>query len=530
MSIIVQNITYLHPDRENLFHNISFTVQERDKIALIGNNGSGKSTLLKIIAGILTPAQGTVKVSSEPYYIPQHFGQFDEMTVAEALRVDKKLEAFYHILDGNVSDESLSVLNDDWSIEERCYAALSEWGLKDISFTQKMKDLSGGEKTKVFLSGTNIHQPEIILLDEPTNHLDTSSRDSLYRWMESTPCTMMVVSHDRTLLNLLHPIYELEKEEIVIYGGNYEFYKARKEEQLNALLNQVNEKEKQLRLAKKTAREALERKEKQNVRGQKRKEKENALPALMDKLKGKAEKSTAKLKGIHTHKIEGIGDELKQVQQKLPSNRIMKMDFEDASLHSGKILVTAQDINFAYGPHPLWHEALNFQIKSGERIHIEGKNGSGKTTLIKIILGELQPTSGTLKRSKFNAVYIDQDYSLVQNHLTVYEQGQLYNRDALPEHEVKTRLNRYLFNKDFWNKPCNVLSGGEKMRLVLCCLMISNHAPDLFILDEPTNNLDIQNIEILRSAINEYSGTVLVVSHDKYFLEEIGVDRNIQLN
>ncbi|HEX2935352.1 MAG TPA: ATP-binding cassette domain-containing protein, partial [Bacteroidales bacterium] len=218
-------------------------------------------------------------------------------------------------------------------------------------------------------------------------------------------------------------------------------------------------------------------------------------------------------------KLESISDELKQVQQKLPAARRMKMNFEDSAMQHGKILVTAQNINFSFHQQLLWDNNLNFQIRSGERIQIKGKNGSGKTTLIRMILGELQPMLGSLNRADMKTVYIDQDYSLIQHNLTIYEQAQQYNDNSLPEHEIKIRLHRYLFDKEYWNKPCSTLSGGEKMRLVLCCLMISNHAPDLFVLDEPTNNLDIQNIEILTSAINDYSGTLMVVSHDDYFFE-----------
>ena len=144
-----------------------------------------------------------------------------------------------------------------------------------------------------------------------------------------------------------------------------------------------------------------------------------------------------------------------------------------------------------------------------------------------MILGEYQPRSGTLERAGIKAIYIDQDYSLIDNTRNVYEQAQQFNSDALGEHEVKIRLNRFLFTKAYWDKPCKVLSGGEKMRLILCCLTINHQAPDIIVLDEPTNNLDIQNIEILTAAINEYKGTLLVVSHDEYFLKQINVGRSM---
>jgi ATPase subunit of ABC transporter with duplicated ATPase domains len=172
---------------------------------------------------------------------------------------------------------------------------------------------------------------------------------------------------------------------------------------------------------------------------------------------------------------------------------------------------------------------LNFQLTSGDRVAIKGANGSGKTTLIRMILGALQPVAGTLQRAPVSAIYIDQDYSLINHTLTVYEQAEQYNTGALQEHEIKIRLSRFLFTKEHWNKPCQALSGGEKMRLMLCCLTIGNQAPDMIVLDEPTNNLDMQNTGILTAAINDYKGTLLVVSHDEYFLQQIGVKEVIAL-
>nr|WP_277631647.1 ATP-binding cassette domain-containing protein [Avrilella dinanensis] len=147
--------------------------------------------------------------------------------------------------------------------------------------------------------------------------------------------------------------------------------------------------------------------------------------------------------------------------------------------------------------------------------------------MIKVILGNLIPQIGNVFIAENKTVYIDQDYSLIENNLKIYEQAQQFNISALQEHEIKMRLNRFLFTKDDWDKPCSSLSGGERMRLMLCCLSIGNQSPDMIILDEPTNNLDIQNIEILTNAINEYQGTLLVISHDETFLEQIGIEREI---
>ncbi len=527
--ISVQNITYIHQNKDTLFENINFSCKDSEKVALIGNNGTGKSTLLKIIAGVLEPSNGKVICSSKPYYVPQHFGQYNDCTIAAALQIEKKLDALKSILDGNFSEEKQKILGDDWTIEERCNEALSFWGLQNFPLTQEMNKLSGGEKTKVFLAGILIHKPDIVLLDEPTNHLDLHSREILYNYVQNCTQTLIVVSHDRTLLQQLNTVYELDSRGITVYGGNYEFYKEQKDIEGNAVLQKLRNAESSLRKAKMTEQETLERKLRSDIRG-KKKLKDGGMPHAMKKLlKNKAEASTSRLQEVHKEKLAEISDEVSQMKQKAASYDKMRMNFESSNLHQGKILVNAENINFAYKENNLWANSMNIQIRSGERLNIKGANGSGKTTLIKIILGQLEPTSGEIKRAEVKSVYIDQEYSLIDNTLTVYEQAQRYNYEHLQEHEIKIRLFRFLFNSDFWDKPCGALSGGEKMRLLLCCLMISNKAPDLFILDEPTNNLDIQNIEILTSAINEYHGTLIVVSHDKYFLEEIRVDGEIKV-
>ena len=528
--LTAQNITYLHPDKELLFENLCIAFNNNDKVALVGDNGSGKSTLLKILAGILYPTTGFVKYDSIPYYVPQHFGQYNDYTIAEALQIADKLNALSNILQGNVTDKNLETVGEDWTIEERSREALSFWNLHDFHLTQKMENISGGEKTRIFLAGILIHKPGIVLLDEPTNHLDCLSRKILYDYIQSCPYSLVVVSHDRSLLNLLNPVYELNKNEIKVYGGNYTFYKEQKELEENTLSQELENKEKSLRKAKKVQRETLERKQRQDVRGRKKHEKSGTSRILMNALKDKAEKSSTKLKDIHSGKIASISEELSQSRQKLSETGKIKMDFESPGLHSGKILITASEINHAFGNHPLWNRPLSFQIRSGERINIKGANGSGKTTLIKIILGLLKPVTGIININDFDAVYIDQDYSIINGELSVYGQAQLYNRDGLEEHDIKIRLYRFLFHNEFWDKPCRTLSGGEKMRLMLCCLMINNHAPDMFILDEPTNNLDIQNTEILTSVINDYRGTVIVVSHDQYFLNEINVGQTLELD
>jgi len=544
MSISIQQISYIHPDKEVLFSDLNFAISKGQKLGLVGNNGCGKSTLLQIIAGQLSPSSGVIVRPDDLYYIPQHFGQYDSLTIAQALRIERKQQALHAILSGDASNENFVVLDDDWNIEERSIAALDLWGLGQFTLSYPMNLLSGGEKTRVFLAGMNIHHPSVVLMDEPTNHLDSSGRQRLYDWVEKCRSTLLVVSHDRTLLNLLPEICELEKHQINYYGGNYEFYKEQKTLMQEALQQRIEEKEKALRIARKVARETVERRDKQNVRGEKNNIKKGVPRIVLNALQGKSEKSTSKLNSTHQEKAEKLTGERNQLRSSLSPTAILKTDFNSSSLHTGKILVTAKEINFGYHPNSdsndiqdnndfkqqLWQTPISFQLKSGDRLRIEGANGSGKTTLLKLITGQLQPQEGNLTRMEFTYVYLNQEYSIIDDRNSILEQAYAFNNRNLPEHEIKIILNRYLFPASEWDKSCRKLSGGEKMRLAFCCLMISNNTPDMFILDEPTNNLDIQSIEIITATIKNYTGTVIAISHDDYFIQEIGIEQRILLS
>lgn len=527
--LTLQHISYAHPNKEVLFSDINLSVNRNDKIALVGNNGTGKSTLLQLLAGRLQPSAGAINSTATLYYVPQVFGQYNNYSIAQALGIDDKLKALHDILAGNVTEDNLTVLNDDWTIEERCAEALAHWQLYDLKPHTKMDTLSGGQKTRVFLAGMLIHQADIILLDEPSNHLDVESRSLLYNYIRSTSQTLIVVSHDRALLNLLTIVFELSHKGITAYGGNYDFYKEQKQVESLALDQDVKSKEKALRKARDTEREAIERQQKLDARGRSKQEQAGMPTIMIHTLKNNAERSTAKLKEVHSNKIEGLQQELNELRKTLPGIDKMKLGFDDSNLHRGKVLITAKDINISFDDRLLWNEDLNLQVNSGERIAIKGNNGSGKTSLVKMLLGNLQPVTGHVQRTQIQTIYIDQDYSLLDNQLSVYQQVQLFNTAHLQEHEVKSRLTHFLFDKNDWDKTCASLSGGERLRLILCCLTVGKYAPDMIVLDEPTNNLDIQNADILTAAIKDYKGTLLIISHDDVFLQHVGVDKTIEL-
>nr|WP_322626011.1 ABC-F family ATP-binding cassette domain-containing protein [uncultured Flavobacterium sp.] len=527
--LTLQKIIYTHPDKETLFRGIDFIAHKGEKIAVVGNNGSGKSTLLKLIANRLTPASGTITTTAVLYYVPQVLDQYHDQTVADALHIAHKLLALKEILDGNVTESNLETLGDHWDIEERCREALNTWNLESVSPNTLMSALSGGQQTKVLLAGITLHQPDLVLLDEPTNHLDRSTRIMLYDWIKTTSTTIIVVSHDRELLNLMGRIAELSGGEISNYGGNYDFYLEQKQTENEALHNEIHNKELALKRARTKERDTNERQQKLDARGKGKKEKSGVARIMLNTLRNNAENSSAKLKEAHADKTREISDELRNLRKELPGMDKMDFDFKDSGLHKGKLLFEAEHLNFGYTDKNVWNNNLSFKITSGERIALKGNNGSGKSTLIKLLTATLEPTEGKLYCATKNVVYVDQDYSYLDDSLTVFQQAEKANTSALPEHEIRMRLNRFLFPNSSIDKPCSALSGGERMRLVLCCITLPQTPLDVLILDEPTNNLDIQNTEILTTAVNLFKGTLIAVSHDGVFLNSIGIERDIML-
>lgn len=527
--LFLQDVVYTHPNGDVLFSDIHLTILPQQKAGITGVNGAGKSVLLQLIAGLLKPSSGTVRVDGPVYYLPQLADQFSSFSIAEMWGVADKLKALQAILNGDVNETHFTVLNDDWTLEERCTEALEAWGLKEVRMDQLMAGLSRGQQTRVLLAGIAIRQPALVLLDEPSNHLDKSSREQLYAYLHDTRDTVLVVSHDRTLLDQLPFIYELSEKGLQAFGGNYSFYKEQKELEQAALQHELKEAEKALRKAKELERETKERKQRQDARGKKKQENAGLPTISMNTFRNNAEKSTAKLKGIHEEKTGQLSGDVKRLREEQPDSGTMRLDFDEASMHRGKWLIGAKDIQVKINGRDLWEEPILLDVFSGDRIAIAGDNGSGKTTMLQLLMGLRQPGEGKVERAEFNYLYIDQDYSQIGGKQTVQQLAAAYNTAGLQPHELNSRLTHFLFYPEDWDKPCSGLSGGERMRLLLCCLTLTNEPPSLLVLDEPTNNLDLQNISILTEAVRSYKGTLLVVSHDEWFLREVGVSVNLKI-
>jgi ATPase subunit of ABC transporter with duplicated ATPase domains len=527
--IVINNIAWNRPDGSNLFNNITFACGN-EKTGLTGNNGIGKSILSKIMAGHIPPAKGTVYTEGSIAYLPQDLSNYNGKSIISAFGISDKYYALKNILAGNGKDSDFSKLENYWDIEDRLDSALRQTGIEYLNPERDFSTLSGGEKIRCILSTLLINNPDFIILDEPTNHLDYDMRSFIYDFTSSSKAGMLIISHDRELLRLMDRIIELTPDNAKIYGGSYDFYREQKAIEIQAAQNEVQAAENMLakRIREK---EAAMQSQSVRIKSAAKYYKEGGIPkGALNYLIGRGERTAAGLKDIHDKRVEKSADELGNAKDKLPPNSKMKIDFTEKANPDMKIIVSCEDINYSFNAQTmLWTNNINFMLRGNERLHLKGLNGSGKSTLLKIIAGELFPSAGSLYTGAASTGLLDQEVSLLKTDVSIYDNMLYYSKGLLPEHEIRIRLARFLFYGDDVYKKINVLSGGEKMRAGMACLFAANNSPELLLLDEPVNNLDLESIEQLTLMLNDYKGALIVVSHDKDFIENLAPDTELVL-
>ncbi|WHT40353.1 ATP-binding cassette domain-containing protein [Myroides sp. mNGS23_01] len=529
MSIVIKNLSYEHSDKTPLFHQVDLVLNKGEKANLIGANGTGKSTLLKLIATTSLPA---IQLGGTAYYLPQiNTNQMTGQTIQEALQTDKKLQALHRILQGSVEEQDYVDLDDDWQIEENIAQALQYWQLEGKDLALPMHQLSGGQQMRVYFACIHIHQPDILLLDEPTNHIDQATRQMLFDFLDQYRGTVLIVSHDIELLNRQSLTFEITTQGIQAYKGNYDFYNTQKQEELSSLQHRIDTLSKDLRQVK-TDQQKLLQKQQKAVGQHKKAEQKGGLPKIVvNTLKNAAENSSAKSTEVQVEKQQKLQGELWELKDQLEQVKPFHLNFNPSHLHPNKVLFQVKEVNYQYDATVagIWSTPLNLEIRSGERLLVEGPNGSGKSTLLHLLAGNLQPTTGQVERLTPNMVYLDQFYTLLDHHKTILEQAQAFNHNLLDEASLKNTLFQYGFRPESWAKPIMQLSGGECLRLTVCCLNLSLPSIDVLLLDEPSNNLDIFGLERLYQALNLYQGTIVFVSHDINLRQAIQPNRVIEM-
>jgi ATPase subunit of ABC transporter with duplicated ATPase domains len=528
--IILNSISWNRPDGSNLFKNIT-TAFNKERTGLAGSNGTGKTTIARIICGVLSPSSGSVIAEGNIKYIPQDISLFNSMTVGEVISGKKKYSAYRNILSGNGTTEDLDNLNDDWEIENKIIKALSSAGINYFEPYRLYSSLSGGEKVKCILASLFIEETDFAIMDEPTNHLDGLGRNIVYEFVSNWQNGLIVISHDRTLLRLMDSIMELSSLGLKSYGGNYDFYIEQKGIEKTAALTAFRNAESQLKKSISEKNNSIAKQEKRSRVAEKNNAKGNIPKIMINKLRGAGEQTLKKVKEVHEKRIDENRERLDAVKNRLSENRQIRVDISCKNNPESKTIVRIEELNYSYLEEAmLWNQALDLTIRGGDRIVLKGKNGSGKTTLLKMITGELLPTKGKIYVGTNKISFIDQHVSIINNELTLLDNLKLVTDGKLPAHELRIRLGRFLFYKDDVFKKGEVLSGGERIRAGLACMLAREETPELIMMDEPTNNLDLESIEEVIGAFNNYKGALIVISHDADFINDIGIDKEIDLD
>ncbi|MFF7790545.1 ATP-binding cassette domain-containing protein [Streptomyces sp. NPDC007991] len=517
-SITVTSLAFAWPDGTPVFEGLDVAFGP-GRTGLVGVNGSGKSTLLKLIAGELAPADGTVRVAGEVGYLPQNVTLDTTLRVDEALGIAGKRAALHAIEAGDVSEAHFETVGDDWDVEERALATLGELGLGRIELDRTIGEVSGGESVLLRLASLLLRRPDVLLLDEPTNNLDLYARRRLYAAVESWPGVMVVVSHDRELLDLVDQIADLRSGEVTWYGGNYSAYEEALAIEQEAAERMVRVAESDFRKQKRELADAQMKLARRKRYGQKMWDQKREPKIVMGARKRAAQESAGKHRIMHEEKLAEARERLDEAVDAVRDDDEIRVDLPYTAVPPGRNVLTLLDLRLRYGARV----DGGLDLRGPERVALIGRNGTGKTTLLRTISGELAPESGEVT-AHVPLRFLPQRLDVLDGELTVAENVARFAPGAT-NNRVRARLARFLFRGARADQKAATLSGGERFRAALAALMLAEPAPQLLMLDEPTNNLDMASVRQLTTALESYEGALIVASHDLPFLESIGITR-----
>ncbi|MFE7761510.1 ABC-F family ATP-binding cassette domain-containing protein [Streptomyces sp. NPDC057438] len=518
LSLTCTSLSFAWPDGTPVLDDLQVAFGP-GRTGLVGVNGSGKSTLLKLIAGELAPTDGTVRVAGEVGYLPQNVTLDTGLRVDEALGIAAARAALHAIESGDVAEEHFAAVGDDWDVEERALATLGQLGLGHVDLDRTIGEVSGGESVLLRLAALLLRRPDVLLLDEPTNNLDLYARRRLYEAVASWSGVMVVVSHDRELLDLVDQIADLHDGEVTWYGGNFSAYEAALATEQEAAERMVRVAESDLKKQKRELVDAQVKLARRKRFGQKMQDQKRVPKIVAGLRKRAAQESAGKHRILHEERLAGAKERLDEAVEAVRDEDEIRVELPYTAVPPGRTVLTLLDLELRYGARVKG----GLDLRGPERIALIGRNGSGKTTLLRTIAGELEPVSGET-RAHVPMRFLPQRLDVLDDTLTVAENVARFAPDAT-NNRVRARLARFLFRGARADQPAATLSGGERFRAALAALMLAEPAPQLLLLDEPTNNLDMASVRQLTTALESYEGALIVASHDLPFLESIGITR-----
>ena len=512
------------PDGRVLFDNLTLAFG-RERTGLVGRNGAGKTTLLRLLTGEQAAVAGVVGRRGRVGVLRQALAPPPGASVARLIGATDALAILARVEAGEGSEADWA--DADWTLPSRIEEALAEVGLDGLALDRAADTLSGGQLTRLSLAALAVAAPDVILLDEPTNNLDVEARALVAGFLRRWKGGAVVVSHDRGLLREMDRIVELSGLGAKVYGGGWDLYAERRELERETAARDLATAERDAARVEREAQRARERKARRDSAGARYAASGSAPKILLGAMKRRAEESSGKADRLANRLREDAADGVSEARANVERVRALAFDLPSSGLADGKGVLAFEDVALDYGDGPVLAET-SFRLVGPERVAVTGRNGSGKTTLIRLAAGRLQPTSGRISHGA-RSVLLDQRAAVLDDDETILEAFQRINPEA-GANAAHAALARFLFRNTAAHQVVGSLSGGERLRAALACVLSGASPPQLLILDEPTNHLDLTSIEAVEQALAGYDGALLVVSHDRDFLAAIGVDREITLS
>ncbi|MFW6690774.1 ABC-F family ATP-binding cassette domain-containing protein [Streptomyces sp. MAR4 CNX-425] len=521
-SVRCTGLTFAWPDGTVVFDGLDLAVGP-GRTGLIGRNGTGKSTLLRLLAGELTPAAGTVRAGGTVGYLPQNLVLDTAARVDEVLGVAGTRRALHAIEAGDVAEEHFTAVGDDWDVEERARATLDQLGLGHVGLDRTIGEVSGGESVLLRLASLLMERPDVLLLDEPTNNLDLRARHRLYAAVAAWPGVMVIVSHDRELLHGVDQVADLRDGEVAWYGGNFTAYEEALAVEQEAAERTMRSAEADLKRQKRELAEAHEKLSKRKRYADKQFANKREPKIVMNARKREAQVSAGKHRIMHEERLKDARERLGEAEAAVRDDDEIRVDLSYTAVPAGRDVLLLRDLQLRYGAR-----VGAFQVRGPERIALTGRNGAGKSTLLRTVAGRLAPVAGEAT-AHVPVRYLPQRLDVLDDALSIVDNVARL-APAASNQQIRARLARFLFRQGRADQIVGTLSGGERFRATLAALMLAEPAPQLLMLDEPTNNLDMASVKQLVKALASYEGALVVASHDVPFLRDIGITRWLALD
>jgi ATPase subunit of ABC transporter with duplicated ATPase domains len=519
--LTLDSLSLSTPDGRPLFSDLTLSFG-RQRTALVGRNGCGKSTLLRVLADEIAPAGGSIARTGSVALLRQDWPD-DTISIAAALEVAGALALLRRIDAGEGDADDFAVA--DWTLEERIGGALADLGLSGLNLDRPLASLSGGQRTRIAIARAVIAAPDLLLLDEPTNNLDADGRAAIADLVAGWKSGVVVASHDRALLETMDRIVELTPIGCRSVEGGWSDFVALRDADRERAAQALDRAEAGLRHAERGAQEQREKKARRDKAGRAFGASGSVPRIVAGMMKERAEGSGAREGEVARRLIEEAEAARSAARERVEIVTPLRIDLPPSGLSSSREVLRMEDAVIARGDRRIG--PISLTVRGPERVGLTGANGTGKTSVLLLAAGAIEPIEGTVTRSDRIAL-LDQHVGLLDRDATILANLRALNPE-LNENEAYAALARFAFRNQAALRVVGTLSGGERLRAGLACVLSAARPPQLLLLDEPTNHLDLDSIELLEAALRGYDGALLVVSHDPAFLAAIGIEREIAL-